>query len=141
MSKFYIRIEDKRHIEERANGRCEYCHCPVAFSPQPFVMEHIIPKSRGGASTLDNLAFSCQGCNGAKYTKTEVWNETLQVMIPLFNPRVHEWQEHFQWSDNTETLEAISQIGLVTIETLKLNRQEVVNLRRLLHQAGLHPSE
>lgn len=139
MSKSYIRIEDKRSIEERARGCCEYCHCPAAFSPQPFVMEHIIPKSKGGTSTLDNLALACQGCNGAKYTKVEAWDDATQKMIPLFNPRVHNWQEHFRWSEDAETLESFSQIGFVTIETLKLNRQEVINLRRLLHQAGLHP--
>lgn len=43
----------------------------VRFAIQPFSIEHIIPKSQGGETTLDNLAFSCQGCNNHKYNKIE----------------------------------------------------------------------
>jgi 5-methylcytosine-specific restriction endonuclease McrA len=35
----------------RANGLCEYCKSPANISSQPFVIEHIIPKSKGGETT------------------------------------------------------------------------------------------
>jgi hypothetical protein len=36
----------KRAVAERAGGRREYCLSPVAFSPDPFAVEHIQPKER-----------------------------------------------------------------------------------------------
>jgi hypothetical protein len=33
----------------------------------------------------------------------------------------------------------VTATGRVTVETLQLNRQELVNLRRLLYAAGEHP--
>ena len=46
----------KRHVEARAVGCCEYCRSPACISSQPFSVEHILPKARGGASTEENLA-------------------------------------------------------------------------------------
>ncbi|WP_394801667.1 HNH endonuclease [Rhodoflexus caldus] len=40
----------------RANGLCEYCKSPAKISLQPFVIEHVIPQSKGGNTTEDNLA-------------------------------------------------------------------------------------
>jgi 5-methylcytosine-specific restriction endonuclease McrA len=67
MSESRISVRIKKIVASRAGGRCEYCLSPVEFSIDPFVIEHVIPKSRGGTSTPDNLAFACQGCNGQKY--------------------------------------------------------------------------
>jgi 5-methylcytosine-specific restriction endonuclease McrA len=51
----------RRRVTERADGRCEYCLCPLDFVPDPFAVEHIIPQARGGTHHLANLALSCQG--------------------------------------------------------------------------------
>ena len=48
----------KRHVEARAAGHCEYCRSPASVSRQPFSVEHIIPKARGGTSTEENLALA-----------------------------------------------------------------------------------
>lgn len=61
----------KKLVRERAENRCEYCLSPADFSPGPFSIEHIVPKTKGGSDDLDNLAFACQGCNGRKYNHTE----------------------------------------------------------------------
>jgi 5-methylcytosine-specific restriction endonuclease McrA len=39
--------------------------------PQPFSLEHLIPRSQGGHTSLDNLALACQGCTNHKYNKTK----------------------------------------------------------------------
>lgn len=49
----------KSFVFERANGFCEYCKSPANVSPQPFVLEHILPKSKGGKTLEQNLAMSC----------------------------------------------------------------------------------
>jgi 5-methylcytosine-specific restriction endonuclease McrA len=71
MSKIRLTKQQKRAIIERAGGCCEYCLSQARFAIQAFSIEHIIPRSRGGQTTLDNLALACQGCNNHKYTKTE----------------------------------------------------------------------
>ena len=69
MPRKYISIEKKAFVLKRAAGRCEYCKCLRKYSPQPFVIEHIIALAKGGNNDLSNLALACGGCNGHKYTK------------------------------------------------------------------------
>ncbi len=38
----------KRLVFERAGFICEYCLALLAYSPQPFDVEHIIPLSKNG---------------------------------------------------------------------------------------------
>ncbi len=62
----------KTVVAERAGWCCEYCRSQARFCPDPFVVEHVVPRSRGGSDDLSNLAFACQGCNGHKYTSLRV---------------------------------------------------------------------
>jgi hypothetical protein len=50
-------------MAERAAFRCEYCRAPAALFNFPFEIEHIVPLSRGGDDTVDNLALACRACN------------------------------------------------------------------------------
>jgi len=66
---------------------CEYCKCPAAYSPQPYAIEHIFPKIKGGTDEPDNLALSCQGCNNFKGNKTEGIDFITGEKAGIFNPR------------------------------------------------------
>jgi 5-methylcytosine-specific restriction endonuclease McrA len=57
----------KAEVAQRARNCCEYCRSQAQFSPDPFSIEHIMPRSVGGLSNSANLALSCQGCNNRKY--------------------------------------------------------------------------
>jgi len=129
----------KDTIFKRANGFCEYCKSPANISSQPFVVEHILPKSKGGETKEFNLALSCQGCNNYKYNKIKGLDILTGKEVDLFNPRKHVWDQNFKWSENVVEIFGISAIGRVTIEELKLNRKELQNLRMLLADAGKHP--
>lgn len=131
--------ELKNLVAERAKYICEYCLSQECFSPDPFAIEHIIPKSKGGEDELHNLAYSCQGCNSFKYNHTEAIDPGTGQKSPLFNPRVHIWPDHFTWNENCSLLIGISPIGRTTIDRLKLNRQGVMNLRLILYKSELHP--
>jgi 5-methylcytosine-specific restriction endonuclease McrA len=72
MSRTYLEKKKKKFVREHANFCCEYCQSSEDFSTQTFVMEHIIPIYANGDNSTDNLALSCQGCNGFKYVKTNV---------------------------------------------------------------------
>ncbi len=129
----------KQDIIERAQGCCEYCHSQARFSTQEFSVEHIIPVSCGGETVYDNLALACQGCNNHKYTKTKGGNPENGEIVPLYNPRQQRWQEHFTWNHDYTLIVGLTPIGLATVETLKLNREGLVNLRRVLYTTGDHP--
>ena len=128
-------------IRDRAKGLCEYCLCPAGLTSAPFHCEHILPKSVGGETTLDNLAWSCPSCNHQKHTKTRAIDPQTMGEIPLFHPRQQIWDQHFQWSENLLYIVGKTPVGRATIDALKLNRQELLNLRQLLINIGEHPPE
>lgn len=129
----------RQQVEQRAYYCCEYCCSQARFSTQTFALEHIIPRSQNGETSLENLALACQGCNNFKYNKTEAKDPITHKLVPLFHPRQHLWQEHFTWDEQFEIIIGISATGRATVEALKLNRQELINLLRLLFAAGEHP--
>jgi HNH endonuclease len=124
---------------ERAGFMCEYCLALLAYSPQPFNAEHIIPLSKGGSSDLENLACSCGGCNGIKYNKTEAADPIGGKIVPLFHPRQMSWYDHFTWSPDFLQIIGITEVGRATAETLNLNRIGLLNYRRALLKLGVHP--
>ena len=129
----------KRKVTQRANHRCEYCKCLKKYSPGPFDIEHIIPISKGGTSDLDNLAYSCSGCNGAKYNKIKAIDIVTNQLQALYNPRKESWSDHFNWSNDGLMIIGITPIGRVTVDALSLNREELLNIRGLLQLIGEHP--
>jgi hypothetical protein len=135
----YISAQQRRIITERAQGCCEYCRSQVRVAIQPFSVEHIKPRSRGGETSLDNLALACQGCNNHKYNKTEGRDPLSGEIVPLYHPRQQRWQDHFTWNEDFSLIIGLTPTGRVTVDTLQLNREGVVNLRRMLYVLGEHP--
>jgi hypothetical protein len=129
----------KEAVKGRAKNCCEYCLCQADFSSDTFAIEHIIPLAKGGDNDLANLAFSCQGCNNHKFTATHAIDIATGETVPLYNPRLDIWENHFQWSENYTEIIGISPIGRVTVTRLQLNRQGLINLRQVFVQVGLHP--
>ena len=139
MRKSRVTAKQRRLVVERAQGCCEYCLSQSRFSTQSFSVEHIIPNSKGGKTEVENLALSCQGCNNHKYTKTEGYDAVSHQYVPLYHPRQQQWVEHFAWNDDYTLVIGLTATGRATVETLHLNREGVVNLRRLLYTAKKHP--
>ncbi len=129
----------RRIVIRRARGCCEYCRSQVEFSPDPFAVEHIVPRAAGGGNEEDNLALSCQGCNNVKYTAMEALDPLSGEMVPLYHPRQHRWSDHFAWDAGFTLMVGLTPTGRATIERLELNREGVVNLRRVLRIVGRHP--
>ncbi len=59
-------IPSRRNIFTRDNFRCMYC----GTKAKDLELEHIVPKSRGGPSSWDNLVAACRGCNSRKDNRT-----------------------------------------------------------------------
>ena len=139
MPRVYISVITQRAVVERAQGRCEYCQSRADYTTESFAVEHIMPVSRGGTSELDNLAFSCSGCNGHKYNRTEVPDPTDRTLVPLYNPRRQRWQDHFCWSGDHAQIIGLTSTGRATVEALQMNRTGLVNMRQVLYLIGKHP--
>jgi 5-methylcytosine-specific restriction endonuclease McrA len=56
----------KKNILKRDNFTCQYC----GEKPQILTIDHIIPKSRGGETTWNNVVVACKPCNLKKSNKT-----------------------------------------------------------------------
>jgi hypothetical protein len=134
-----ISRELKRQVAERAKDRCEYCRCPASHSPSDFSVEHIYPQIQGGSDDLDNLAWSCQGCNQRKFTAVSGTDPMTAKKERLFHPRLSRWEQHFEWSEDTLQIVGKTPTGRTTTERLKLNRFGVVNLLRSLLATNEHP--
>jgi hypothetical protein len=134
-----VSSEDRRLVKERAQGFCEYCLADSKFADSPFDIEHIIPQSEGGQSVSENLALACHGCNLFKSNKTEVFDSASDKNVRLFHPRTDVWEDHFVWTSDFTKLVGLTAIGRATIYALKLNREGLVNQRKMLHKYGIHP--
>lgn len=141
MPKAFSKSELRRLVFARASGCCEYCFSQARYSTHSFAIEHVIPKYHGGKTELENLALSCQGCNNHKHTKLKSRDPISGKLTPIFHPRLHIWAEHFSWSDDYLEMLGLTPTGRATINSLQLNRDEVVNLRRVLIICGEHPPE
>ena len=130
---------DRDTVKHRARGCCEYCLSQEDFSPDSFSIEHVTPRKSGGTNDLDNLAFSCQGCNNRKFTATSACDPLTGEGVPLFHPRKDRWLDHFSWDEDFTQIIPLTPTGRATALRLELNRPGVVNLRRALRAIGEHP--
>jgi HNH endonuclease len=129
----------RRSIKARAQFCCEYCLSQEAYSPDPFSVDHIVPIAAGGQDLANNLALACQGCNNYKHVKTYALDPLTLKEVALFHPRRDDWHEHFTWTDDFAELIGLTPSSRATIAELRLNRENVVNLRRALAEIGKHP--
>ena len=82
---------------------------------------------------------SCQGCNNHKYNKISGIDTVTQEDVKLLHPRNQTWKEYFSWCDDVLEILGINLTGRITVEELKLNRQKLKNLQKLLTDVGKHP--
>jgi hypothetical protein len=109
------------------------------FCPDPFAVEHVVPRSLKGTNDPQNLAFSCLDGNNLKYTFTKATDPSSGRMVPLFHPRKHHWTEHFAWDETFTLVAGLTPVGRATIVRLQLNRPGLQRLRAVLILAGRHP--
>jgi HNH endonuclease len=125
-------------VTERAGQACEYCRPPTLGQVARFPPDHIVPRTLGGLTTLENLALACPHCNGRKWMHTTGQDSVSGETVPLFNPRTQAWNEHFAWS-STKATELVGQTacGRATIDRLDMNHPDLVAVRVLLMDLGV----
>ncbi|MBN1447162.1 MAG: HNH endonuclease [Bacteroidetes bacterium] len=56
----------RKNILRRDGHRCQYCGSTSA----PLTVDHVIPRSRGGTDSWDNLVAACIACNNRKGSRS-----------------------------------------------------------------------
>ncbi len=79
-------------VFQRDSYTCQYCHKP--FPSHKLTCDHVIPRSRGGATTWNNVVTACLSCNTRKGNKRlEQAGVTLRKQ-----PREPDWFHFMQIS-------------------------------------------
>ncbi|MBD2663575.1 HNH endonuclease [Richelia sinica] len=91
---------NRREVLRRDHHVCQYCG-----SNKRLTLDHVIPRSRGGTHTWDNVVIACERCNSRKgdRTPTEAGMQLRKVPKAPAHPAVY-FAEQF-WSDVQAKLE------------------------------------
>jgi hypothetical protein len=127
-----------RAVRLRAQGRCQYCLMHESLQGATFHVEHVIPRSKGGESTLENLALACPGCNLRKADKTTARDPLTGEQVDVFHPLQQRWSEHFQFKGYE--IEGLTAIGRATVVLLDLNQSRRQQIRQVEETFGLYPT-
>ena len=125
----------------RDAGLCSFCRCAEKLMGVTFEIDHIVPRSRGGMTTLENLCVCCPTCNRHKAARTHASDPETMERAPLFHPVRDVWDAHFEWSEGATILVGRTPVGRTTVDALFINRSVMVELRRFWAAMGLHPPE
>lgn len=135
----HVPVDLHKAVIERAAGRCEYCRRAQAGQEATFHVDHVIPISAGGETSLDNLAWACVSCSLRKAARQSAIDPQTGEMAFLFNSRVDKWSEHFRW--DTPKVIGLTSTGRATIVALHMNRPLIRAIRVEETKLGRHPAE
>jgi hypothetical protein len=110
-----------------------------ALQGASFHVEHVLPRSRGGASALENLAWASPGCNLRKSDRVEVVDPESGLLVRLFNPRADRWCDHFRWQ--AYGIEPLTPIGRATAAALDFNHPRRIRIRMADESFELFPPD
>jgi len=80
----------RRNVFMRDNYRCGYCGEQHVLSE--LTLDHVIPRSKGGGSTWNNVTTACIGCNQKKGSSSLKELRTLGIRLKV-QPRAPSFQE------------------------------------------------
>jgi 5-methylcytosine-specific restriction endonuclease McrA len=82
----YRKVPQKRHVVTRRNifardlNACQYC--AGVFASSKLTLDHVLPRSRGGRDTWENLVACCYSCNNRKADRTPEEAGMALVKVP-----------------------------------------------------------
>ena len=96
-------------IYARDGHRCQYCG--VTCTPDELTYDHVVPRSKGGLTTWENIVSACYACNRRKANRTPVeagmklravpvrpsWMPAVQIRVS--NRSVPDaWRDYVYWT-------------------------------------------
>lgn len=110
------------------DNKCAYCGCKLGLTSRAEI-DQFYPQSKypEKAFQLDNLLLTCNVCN---INKRDIFPLDEAGNPILLNPRVDNFSEHIKIESDGIAL-PLTERGKETIDILKLNRQELIEDRKL----------
>ncbi|MEM9164344.1 MAG: HNH endonuclease [Cyanobacteria bacterium P01_F01_bin.4] len=133
----YIPEALRQLVIERAAKKCEYCLIHQTFSIYSHEIDHAVATKHSGQSTSENLVLACLPCNRHKGSDLTSLDPITGKIIPLFNPRIHTWNHHFELQGGY--ILGLTAIGRTTIFLLQLNEPNRLQVRQALAAQGFYP--
>jgi hypothetical protein len=135
----YIPVALRQQIRDQFANCCAYCQTAEQLTVAIFEIEHIVPLMAGGETVLTNLCLACPTCNRYKATRLAAVDPQTNAETSLFHPQQQSWIEHFSWNEDNTELIGRTVTGRTTIATLRMNRPQMVRVRRMWVKLGEHP--
>ena len=107
-------------VQARDGGRCAWCRLAQFGHGATFHIDHITPRSLGGATTLENLALQCPNCSLKKANKIRETDPETGTATSLFHPLTQVWQEHFRL-ERDGTCIGLTPTARATLDALQIN--------------------
>lgn len=109
-------------------NKCAYCGCILGLTSRAEI-DQFFPQSKFPEKSfeIDNLLLACHVCNANKNNQFPLDKEGNPLII---NPRIDNFEEHIQIGIDGIAIPKTEK-GITTIEVLKLNRQELIEDRKL----------
>jgi hypothetical protein len=137
----YVPVELQRQVRARFSNCCAYCRTAEYLTVTTFEIEHITPRSANGEIIFANLCLSCPSCNRYKAQRQMAVDPFTQQTVPLFHPQLQAWKEHFAWNEDATEIVGVTSTGWGTIAALRMNRPQMLRVRRLWVRMNEHPPD
>jgi hypothetical protein len=137
----YVPVDLQRTVRAQFANCCAYCRTAEELTVVTFEFEHIVPRSSGGATLLENLCLACPTCNRFKADRTAAHDPVSVQDVPLFHPQHDDWAQHFTWAEGDTEIVGLTPVGRATIAALQMNRPQLVRVRRMWRIMGEHPRD
>lgn len=109
----------RANIYARDEYRCQYCGYKAGSGHKlrirDLTFDHVMPRSRGGATSWENIVTACQSCNGRKANKTPREAGLSLLQEPVQPKAVNNleftltkssmpdaWRDYFYWNQELE---------------------------------------
>jgi 5-methylcytosine-specific restriction endonuclease McrA len=96
----YVRFS-RHNIYARDRSRCQYCG--RQFARVELNLDHVVPRSKGGKSTWENVVCSCHRCNRLKGGRTPAEAGMRLIRLPFrpewtpFMAETYSLRRHKEW--------------------------------------------
>jgi hypothetical protein len=120
----------RRLVIERARECCEYCLVSQLTDSGAYHIDHLTALKHGGQTVSENLALACVDCNLHKGSDLATIDRASGAVMPLFNPRQHDWREHFRLAG--AQIVGITAIGHASVRLLRLSVAERLTMSTVL---------
>jgi hypothetical protein len=127
----------RKLVRQRAGNRCEYCLHRQEHAETTHHIEHILAKQHLGSDDSSNLALACIHCNSHKGPNLTGIDPDGGVIVPLFNPRLDPWADHFMLRG--AFVVGLTPTGRTTVFVLAMNARHRLNVRAELIRQGFYP--